>query len=356
MHSLLALRPPAARVVATIEDEEGELVAPESVPVGALVRVRPGEAIPLDGTVVAGWSPVDESMLTGEPLPVDRGPGSQVTGGTRNGGGVLVVRVEAVAAESVLARLQRLVEDAQRDKAPLQRIADRISASSSRPCSSAPASPSWPGGWSVGNLGQAVLSGLAVLLVACPCAMGLAAPVADDGGCGRAAALGIFVRGGDVLERMAKVDGVVFDKTGTLTERHAEVTCGHRRARYHRATRCWLGRPRWRRRASTRSPRPSWPRARPGPGATDVRSVPGVGGRRPDRRATGSRYGGCAGVDLPDCLRGPIEERAAPGRDGGRRGARRRGGGGHRRDHPAPTRGGARRRATCSRWVCPRPS
>ncbi|MGO8872691.1 MAG: heavy metal translocating P-type ATPase [Acidimicrobiales bacterium] len=224
MHSLLALRPPTARVVSSVDDEEGELVSPESVPVRALVRVRPGEALPLDGTVVAGWSPVDESMLTGEPLPVDRGPGSTVTGGTRNGSGVLVVRVDAVAAESVLARLQRLVEDAQRDKAPLQRIADRIS-SVFVPAVLLGAAVTFFAWWLVvGNLGTAVLSGLAVLLVACPCAMGLAAPVAMMVGCGRAAALGIFIRSGDVLERLAKVDEVVFDKTGTLTERHAEVT------------------------------------------------------------------------------------------------------------------------------------
>jgi heavy metal translocating P-type ATPase len=224
MHSLLSLRPPRARVVAGADDEVGELVPPESVPVGALVRVRPGEALPLDGTVVAGWSPVDESMLTGEPLPVDRGPGSPVTGGTRNGSGVLVVRVESVAAESVLARLQRLVEDAQRDKAPLQRIADRIS-SVFVPAVLIGAAVTFLTWWLVvGDVGRAVLSGLAVLLVACPCAMGLAAPVAMMVGCGRAAALGIFIRNGDILERLAKVDGVVFDKTGTLTERHAVVS------------------------------------------------------------------------------------------------------------------------------------
>ncbi|MGP8008152.1 MAG: heavy metal translocating P-type ATPase [Acidimicrobiales bacterium] len=224
MHSLLSLRPPTARVLSGPEDEEGELVAPESVPVGALVRVRPGEAIPLDGTVLSGWSPVDESMLTGEPLPVDRGPGDTVTGGTRNGSGILVVRVGTVAAESVLARLQRLVEDAQRDKAPLQRIADRIS-SVFVPTVLLAATVTFLTWWLiVGNLGTAVLSGLAVLLVACPCAMGLAAPVAMMVGCGRAAALGIFIRNGDVLERLAKVDGVVFDKTGTLTERYAVVT------------------------------------------------------------------------------------------------------------------------------------
>lgn len=225
MHSLLALRPPVARVVTGSHDEVGELVAPESVPVRALVRVRPGEAVPLDGTVVSGWSAVDESMLTGEPLPVDRGPGSRVTGGTRNGSGVLVVRTESVAAESVLAHLQRLVDEAQRERAPLQRIADRISAVFV-PAVLLGAGLTFLAWWVVaGDLGRAVLSGLAVLLVACPCAMGLAAPVAVMVGTGRAAALGIFVRGGDVLERLARVDHVVFDKTGTLTEDHAEVTC-----------------------------------------------------------------------------------------------------------------------------------
>ncbi|MGO8823781.1 MAG: heavy metal translocating P-type ATPase [Acidimicrobiales bacterium] len=224
MHSLLSLRPPTARVVLNIEDEEGVLVPPESLPVGALIRVRPGEAIPLDGTVLSGWSPVDESMLTGEPLPVDRGPGSFVTGGTRNGNGILVVTVASVADESVLAHLQRLVEDAQRDKAPLQRIADRIS-SVFVPAVLIGAVVTFFTWWLVvGDAGRAVLSSLAVLLVACPCAMGLAAPVAMMVGCGRAAALGIFIRNGDVLERLAKINGVVFDKTGTLTERHAEVT------------------------------------------------------------------------------------------------------------------------------------
>jgi heavy metal translocating P-type ATPase len=223
MHSLLSLRPPTARVVLNVEDEEGVLVPPESLPVGALIRVRPGEAIPLDGTVLSGWSPVDESMLTGEPLPVDRGPGDFVTGGTRNGNAILVLIVASVADESVLAHLQRLVEDAQRDKAPLQRIADRISGVFV-PAVLIGAVVTFFTWWLVvGDAGRAVLSSLAVLLVACPCAMGLAAPVAMMVGCGRAAALGIFIRNGDVLERLAKIDGVVFDKTGTLTERHAEV-------------------------------------------------------------------------------------------------------------------------------------
>ena len=224
MRSLLDLRPPTARIVSSAEDEEGELVAPESIPVGALVRVRPHEVVPLDGEVVRGWSPVDESMLTGEPLPVERGPGSQVTGGTRNGTGPLVVEVTSVAAESTLARLQRLVEDAQREKAPLQRIADRISSIfvPSVLVIAAVAFLSW---WQIGgNFGVAVLSGVAVLLVACPCAMGLAAPVAMMVGCGRASTLGIYLRSADAIERLAHVDTVVFDKTGTLTVRHAAVT------------------------------------------------------------------------------------------------------------------------------------
>jgi heavy metal translocating P-type ATPase len=223
MHSLLALRPPVARVVAGEDDDTGKLVPPESVPVGALIRVRAGETIPLDGTVVSGTSAVDESMLTGEPLPCDRGPGSEVTGGTRNGNGVLVVRVETIAAASVLARLQRLVEDAQRGKAPLQQLADRVSAVFV-PVVLAGSLATFLVWWLVAdNFGVALLAAIAVLLVACPCAMGLAAPVAMMVGSGRASALGILIRNGDTLERMARTDLVAFDKTGTLTEHSAKV-------------------------------------------------------------------------------------------------------------------------------------
>jgi heavy metal translocating P-type ATPase len=233
MHSLMALRPPTARVVRALDDDGGTLVAPESVPVGALVRVRPNEAIPLDGVVAGGVSAVDESMLTGESLPVDHGVGSRVTGGTRNGSGVLVVRVDTLAAESVLARLQRLVEEAQRDKPPLQLLADRIS-SVFVPAVLLGALATFCAWWLLaGNFGVAVLSGVAVVLVACPCAMGLAAPVAMMVGTGRGSALGVLIRSGDALERLARVDTVVFDKTGTLTERFASVTgvtvsAGHR--------------------------------------------------------------------------------------------------------------------------------
>lgn len=224
LHSLLSLRPPTARVVRDLDDEEGALVPPESVPVGALVRVRPNETIPLDGTVEAGWSAVDESMLTGEPMPVERGAGSAVTGGTRNGRGALIVRVAVPASESVLTRLQRVVDEAQQQKAPLQRLADRVSGIFV-PAVLVGAAATFLVWWFVlGDHDQAVLSALAVLLVACPCAMGLAAPVAMMVGCGRASALGIFVRGGDALERLERVSDVAFDKTGTLTDRRAVVT------------------------------------------------------------------------------------------------------------------------------------
>jgi copper-transporting P-type ATPase V len=224
MHSLMALRPPTARMVGGPNDLEGTLVAPESVPVGALVRVRPNEAIPLDGLVVSGWSSVDESLLTGEPLPVDRNVGDPVTGGTRNGSGALVVRVEATAAESVLARMQRLVDEAQGDKPPLQKLADRISGVFV-PVVLLLAAGTFLAWWlGDGNFGIAVLSGIAVLLVACPCAMGLATPVAMMVGTGRASSLGILIRSGEILERLARADTVAFDKTGTLTERFARVT------------------------------------------------------------------------------------------------------------------------------------
>jgi heavy metal translocating P-type ATPase len=219
LHFLLALRPPTARLIDPegVGDRADQLVAPEAVPVGALVRVLPGETIPLDGEVAHGWSAVDESMLTGEPLPAEHGPGSVVTGGTRNGAGVLVVEVQAVAAESVLARLQRVVDDAISQKAPLERLADRVSAVFV-PAVLLLAAATFLGWWLLGsNLGTAVLSAIAVLLVACPCAMGLATPVAMMVGCGRASALGILIRNADALERLAGVDTVAFDKTGTLT-------------------------------------------------------------------------------------------------------------------------------------------
>ena len=357
MHSLLSLRPPAARVVQGPDDDTGELVAPESVPVGALVRVRSGESLPLDGTVVSGWSPVDESMLTGEPLPVERGPGDQVTGGTRNGEGVLVVRVTRWPASRCWPGSSGWWTTPSGTRRPSSGWPTGSAACSCRPCWSVSPSPSSVWWLVVGNAGQAVLSALAVLLVACPCAMGLAAPVAMMVGCGRAAALGIFIRNGDALERLAKVDGVVFDKTGTLTERYAVVTLvasvpgvssdevlalasaveaesEHPIASAIRAVR---------------------PRHRSGPGRRydGAGGVAGTGRRRalPARGGRGGHGGGprrCGSAAW--C---PTSSRAAPLRhpgavrgrgDGGGRGAGWPGRRGHRPYHPAPTRSPVRRR------------
>ncbi len=315
LHSLLALRPPWARVVRGPDDEVGELVAPESVPVGALVRVRAGESVPLDATVESGYSSVDESMLTGEPLPVEKSPGDTVTGGTLNGNGVLVTRVDAIASESVLARLQRLVEEAQRDKPPIQAVADRVS-EVFVPVVLGASFLTFLIWWLVvGDVGTAVLSGVALLLVACPCAMGLAAPVAMMAGSGRASALGIFIRSGDALERLAHVDTVVFDKTGTLTERSATVSDVVLGGRYLDDRRTGMGRGR---RGGERSPH------RHGHPCCGDGSVPGH--RRPrhprDRRHRDGRRCGGAG---PATRRSRAAGRtggghgrpARPGRDGG---------------------------------------
>ena len=311
LHSLLALRPPWARVVQNPGDEVGELVAPESVPVGAVVRVRAGESVPLDATVVAGYSSVDESMLTGEPLPVEKSPGDTVTGGTLNGNGVLVTKVDAIASESVLARLQRLVEEAQRDRPPIQAVADRIS-EVFVPLVLGASFLTFLIWWLVvGNVGTAVLSGVALLLVACPCAMGLAAPVAMMAGSGRASALGIFIRSGDALERLAHVDTVVFDKTGTLTERTATVSDVTPAAGVTASDVLELAAA-----VEAESDHPIATAIRDAAAgrlrATDVQATPGVGVtgtvegvtvrvRRPD------------GVDLPDALSAAMEDRLARG-------------------------------------------
>ena len=313
LHSLLALRPPWARVVRGPDDEVGELVAPESVPVGALVRVRAGESVPLDATVVVGYSSVDESMLTGEPLPVEKSPGDTVTGGTLNGNGVLVTRVDAIASESVLARLQRLVEEAQRDRPPIQAVADRIS-EVFVPVVLGASFLTFLIWWLVvGDVGTAVLSGVALLLVACPCAMGLAAPVAMMAGSGRASALGIFIRSGDALERLAHVDTVVFDKTGTLTERTATVSDVTPVAGRRPRPTCSNWPPPSRPRATIPSPRPS---ATPAAGrlrATDVQATPGIG-------VTGTVDGVTVRVRRPDgvercptALSAAMEDRLARG-------------------------------------------
>jgi Cu+-exporting ATPase len=191
-----------------------------SVVVGDHLRIRPGEPVPVDGVVVSGTSSVDESMLTGEPMPVDKAAGAEVTGGTRNGRGQLVIETRRVGAATVLARITELVIAAQRSRAPLQRVADRVAAWFV-PVVIAVALLAGAAWLVVGpepRLAHAVVAAVSVLIVACPCALGLATPMAVVVGTGRGASAGVLVRDAAALERLAAVDTVCFDKTGTLTE------------------------------------------------------------------------------------------------------------------------------------------
>ncbi|MGH9037160.1 MAG: copper-translocating P-type ATPase, partial [Acidimicrobiia bacterium] len=205
-------------------DGAEQMVPVDAVRVGDVLRVRPGEKIPVDGEVEAGASAVDESMLTGESVPVDKQPGHRVTGATLNTEGVLVVRATAVGTDTALARIVRLVEEAQGSKAPVQRLADRISGVFV-PVVILIAAATLAGWWIADGAPDAGLkAAVAVLIIACPCALGLATPTAIMVGTGRGAALGILIKGGEVLERSTRVDTVVFDKTGTLTRGRMALT------------------------------------------------------------------------------------------------------------------------------------
>lgn len=220
VRALAHLQPQTARLATP----DGEREIPiEQLAVGDVVVVRPGERLPADGVVEAGDSAVDESMLTGEPIPVDKSPGASVIGGTLNGHGLLRVQVTALGAESVLDQVLRLLRDAQGEKAPVQRLADRISAVFV-PVVGAIALLTLVA-WLAAGAGaaQSFTYAVAVLIIACPCAMGLAVPTALMAATGRAAQLGLLIRGGEALERMTAVDTVVFDKTGTLTEGRPRV-------------------------------------------------------------------------------------------------------------------------------------
>jgi len=179
--------------------------------------VRPGEKVPTDGMVVEGASAVDESMLTGESLPVEKCPGDQVAGATVNVGGLLVVRATKVGEQTALAQIVRLVEQAQGSKAPIQRLADRV-AGVFVPIVAGIALVTLLGWLAVdGEFSRGLIAAVAVLIIACPCALGLATPTAIMVGTGRGAALGVLIKGGEVLEAASRIDVVVFDKTGTLT-------------------------------------------------------------------------------------------------------------------------------------------
>ncbi|HET9265525.1 MAG TPA: heavy metal translocating P-type ATPase [Vicinamibacterales bacterium] len=226
IRQLLGMAPRTARVIRNGTETD---VPIGDVRVGDLLRVRPGEKIPVDGVVVDGRSSVDESMVSGEPIPVEKDSGSRLTGATINGTGSLTMRAERVGSDTLLAQIVRMVSDAQRSRAPIQRLADVIASYfvPSVVLVAMLAFIAWATWGPEPRLAMALLAAVAVLIIACPCALGLATPMAIMVGTGRGARAGVLIKNAEALERLEKVDTLVFDKTGTLTEgkpRLAQVT------------------------------------------------------------------------------------------------------------------------------------
>ena len=218
IRALLELAPPVARIVRE-DGSESEIPLADVHP-GDRLRVRPGDKVPVDGTVLEGGSSVDESMLTGESIPVEKSPGASVSGGTVNGTGSFLMRAERVGGETLLARIVRMVGEAQRTRAPIQRLADVV-ASYFVPIVVLIAALTFAAWASIGpepRFAHALVNAVAVLIIACPCALGLATPMAVMVGTGRGAAAGVLIKNAEALETLAKVDTLVVDKTGTLTE------------------------------------------------------------------------------------------------------------------------------------------
>ncbi len=224
IRALLGLAPKTARV---IRDDGTEADLPlEHVQPGDRLRVRPGEKVPVDGVLTEGTSAVDESMVTGEPMPAEKHPGDRVTGGTVNGTGSFVMRAERVGSETLLAQIVRLVSEAQRSRAPIQRLADVVAAYFV-PAVVGVAALSFVVWGLVGpepRLAHALVNAVAVLIIACPCALGLATPMSIMVGTGRGALAGVLIKNAEALEVLEQVDTLVVDKTGTLTEGKPRLT------------------------------------------------------------------------------------------------------------------------------------
>ncbi len=224
LQSLLRLAPSTARRIGAGGQEED--IPLDHVVRGDRLRVRPGGRVPVDGIVLEGSSPVDESMVSGESIPVLKRPGDEVIGGTLSGTGSFVMRAERIGDDTLLARIVRLVAEAQRSRAPIQRLADRV-ASWFVPAVLLTALGTFLIWSMVGpepRMTHALLAAIAVLIIACPCALGLATPMSIMVGTGRGAAAGVLIRDAESLERLEKIDTLVIDKTGTLTEGRPEVT------------------------------------------------------------------------------------------------------------------------------------
>src|SRR5579863_6077909 len=223
IRALLDLSPKTARLLSADGSERD--VPLEQVKPDDRLRVRPGEKVPVDGILLEGRSAIDESMITGESLPVEKSPGTKVIGATINGTGSFVMRAERVGAETLLARIVQLVGQAQRSRAPIQRLADRV-AKWFVPIVVAIAVITFFAWLALGpqpRFAHALVNAVAVLIIACPCALGLATPMAIMVGVGRGARAGVLIKNAEALEILEKVDTLVVDKTGTLTEGKPEV-------------------------------------------------------------------------------------------------------------------------------------
>ena len=218
LRALLGLAPRSARRLRAEGDEED--VPLEAVQVGDRLRVRPGEKVPVDGVLEQGETHVDESMVTGEPMPVAKAPGDRVTGATVNGTGSFVMRAERVGEGTLLAQIVRLVAEAQRSRAPIQRLADAVAARfvPAVVLVAVATFAVWAAFGPQPRLSHALLNAVAVLIIACPCALGLATPMSVMVGTGRGARAGVLFRNAEALERLERVDTLVVDKTGTLTQ------------------------------------------------------------------------------------------------------------------------------------------
>jgi Cu+-exporting ATPase len=223
IRALLDLAPKTARLVRDGEERDVPL---DEVHVGDLLRVRPGESVPVDGVVTEGRSSVDESMISGEPVPVEKTAGDPLTGGTLNRNGALVMRAEKVGADTMLSRIVEMVAKAQRSRAPIQGLADRVSAwfVPAVVVVAILAFAGWAWFGPAPALIHAIVAAVSVLIIACPCALGLATPMAIMTATGRGAQAGVLVRDAEALERFAGVDTLIVDKTGTLTEGKPKLT------------------------------------------------------------------------------------------------------------------------------------
>ncbi len=218
IRALLNLAPKSARRInADGRDEEIPL---DQVRVGDRLRIRPGESVPVDGTVIAGQSAVDESMVTGESMPVEKTPDASLIGGTMNGTGGLVMRADKIGSDTVLARIVQMVSQAQRSRAPIQRLADIVSAwfVPAVILAAMVAFAAWMIWGPVPAIGYALIAAVSVVIIACPCALGLATPMSIMVGIGKGAGSGVLIKNAEALERFEKIDTLVVDKTGTLTE------------------------------------------------------------------------------------------------------------------------------------------